>query len=171
MIGKKLLIAAIVSCMLFTGAALAQEEASRDSDLEQRVEDLQQQLDELREEQQKDTESLKDRVSETERHTAADKVELSVMMEPRLWSLHMQDVRSSYQELKQNMSSFQNKDAQFIQKGLKSVEPSKIDVDNDAVRTLRFRLRMDSQVNDNLRFAGRVAAYKVWGDSVGINFN
>ena len=205
MIGKKLLIATIVSCMLFTGAAFAQEEASRDNDLEQRVEELEQQLEELREEQQKETESLKDRVSQTERHTAADKVELSIMMEPRLWSLHMQDVRSSYGVLQQAMpriTDFQGNlpgggfTAQQIQKLLKGQykqstlqgapfnfspstaqalanleDPPKVDVDNDAVRTLRFRLRMDSQVNDHLRFAGRVAAYKVWGDSVGINFN
>ncbi len=199
MIGKKLLIATVVCCMLFTGAALAQEEASRDSDLEQRVEELEQQLEELREEQKQDTESLKDRVSETERHTAADKVELSIMMEPRLWSIQMQDVRSSYGVLKQAMPNivqrqlyFTDQQVQRLLKGGFSAttlnnnfgfdsstaqalanldDPPKVDAENDAVRTLRFRLRMDSQVNDNLRFAGRLAAYKVWGDSVGINFN
>ena len=217
MIVKKLLICIVVSCMLFTGAALAQEEASRDSDLEQRVEELQQQIDELREEQQEDTKSLKERVSQTERHSAADKVELSVQMEPRLWSIQMQDVSSSYGVLKDAMpaiEAFQNPatsdpaapprkdsftaqemqdilqgkytatqiqnlfngygtgiDSDYAQALADLDDPPEVDAENDAVRTLRFRLRMDSQVNDHLRFAGRLAAYKVWGDSVGINFN
>ncbi|MCF8030348.1 MAG: DUF3373 family protein [Desulfohalobiaceae bacterium] len=173
MIWKKVVIFMTLSFMVLTGMALAQEGESQEKDLEQRIEELQQQVDELQKEQQEDTESLKERVSQTERHTAADKVELSVEMEPRLWSIHMQDARSSYGTLQEMMPMLEGNtySDQEIQGMLKGIEPSEVDVDNDAVRTLRFRLRMDSQVNENLRFAGRLAAYKVWGDSVGINFN
>ena len=212
MIGKKILICLVASFMVVGSVAFAQEEASQEQDLEQRIEKLQQQVEELQEEQQEDTESLKERVSQTERHTAADKVELSVEMEPRLWSIHMQNVRSSYGVLQQAMPAIQDfqdpavssppyaftaQQMQDILQGKYSAQqiqgmfqqygtginsdyaqaladlddPPEVDAENDAVRTLRFRLRMDSQVNENLRFAGRLAAYKVWGDSVGINFN
>lgn len=44
-------------------------------------------------------------------------------------------------------------------------QTSEIDVDNDLIRTLKFRLNMHSQVTRNLQFSGRLAAYKLWGDS------
>ena len=45
------------------------------------------------------------------------------------------------------------------------------DVDNDIIYTNKFHLDMAAKVNSNLSFAGRLAAYKVWGDSTGVKFN
>ncbi|MCF8044330.1 MAG: DUF3373 domain-containing protein, partial [Desulfarculaceae bacterium] len=45
------------------------------------------------------------------------------------------------------------------------------DADNDIAYTNKFHLNMDSRFNRNLSFAGRMAAYKVWGDSTGVKFN
>jgi len=47
----------------------------------------------------------------------------------------------------------------------------KYDADNDVIYTNRLRLEMKAKVNDNLSFAGRLAMYKVFGDSSGIKFN
>jgi hypothetical protein len=40
--------------------------------------------------------------------------------------------------------------------------------DNRILYTNRLRLQMDAKVADNVTFAGRLAMYKVWGDSTGV---
>ncbi len=40
--------------------------------------------------------------------------------------------------------------------------------DNDLLRTSRLRLDMNANVGENVSFYGRLAAYKVWGDSTGV---
>jgi hypothetical protein len=45
------------------------------------------------------------------------------------------------------------------------------DASNDIILTNRFRLNMKAKVNDQLSFAGRLAAYKVFGDSTGVKVN
>ena len=47
----------------------------------------------------------------------------------------------------------------------------KHDADNDIIYTNRLRLDMKSRFNSNLSFHGRLAAYKVFGDSTGVKFN
>jgi hypothetical protein len=42
------------------------------------------------------------------------------------------------------------------------------DVNNDVLYTSRLRLQMDSEVAENLTFAGRLGMYKPWGDSSGV---
>jgi len=49
--------------------------------------------------------------------------------------------------------------------------PEKNDVDNDIMFTNRLRLEMKAKINSHLEFAGRLAAYKVAGDSTGVKFN
>jgi hypothetical protein len=39
---------------------------------------------------------------------------------------------------------------------------------NDILYTNRLRLQMDAKVSDSVDFAGRLAMYKVWGDSTGV---
>ncbi len=41
-------------------------------------------------------------------------------------------------------------------------------VDNDILRTSRLRLEMKADVGENVNFYGRLAMYKVWGDSTGV---
>ncbi len=50
-------------------------------------------------------------------------------------------------------------------------DPEKTDADNDTIFTTRFRLEMKARLNEHVSFAGRATAYKVWGDSTGVNFN
>ena len=46
----------------------------------------------------------------------------------------------------------------------------KVDVDNDIIYTNRLRLEMKSRISPQLTFGGRLAAYKVFGDSTGVKF-
>jgi len=48
------------------------------------------------------------------------------------------------------------------------VAPAKADIDNDFVATSRLRLNMKAKVYKNVDFAGRLAMYKNWGDSTGV---
>lgn len=45
------------------------------------------------------------------------------------------------------------------------------DADNDIILTNRLRLEMKAKISDNLSFGGRLAMYKVFGDSAGVKFN
>jgi len=47
----------------------------------------------------------------------------------------------------------------------------KYDATNDVILTNKFRLNMKAKVNDQLSFTGRLAAYKVFGDSTGVKVN
>ncbi len=42
------------------------------------------------------------------------------------------------------------------------------DYDNNILYTNRLRLQMDARVSDSVDFSGRLAMYKVWGDSTGV---
>jgi hypothetical protein len=42
------------------------------------------------------------------------------------------------------------------------------DYSNDILYTNRLRLQMNAKVSDSVEFAGRLAMYKVWGDSTGV---
>ncbi len=49
--------------------------------------------------------------------------------------------------------------------------PESYDADNDIIFTNKFHLNMRTRVSDSLSFTGRLAAYKVWGDSSGVKVN
>ena len=49
--------------------------------------------------------------------------------------------------------------------------PEKYDADNDILLTNKFRLNMHAKVSDQLSFTGRLAAYKVFGDSSDVKNN
>ncbi|MBT3310536.1 MAG: DUF3373 family protein [Desulfobacterales bacterium] len=50
-------------------------------------------------------------------------------------------------------------------------DAEKYDADNDTIFTNKFHMNMKAKVSDNLSFAGRLAMYKVFGDSAGVKFN
>ena len=45
------------------------------------------------------------------------------------------------------------------------------DADNDVIYTNRFRMDMNAKISNELTFTGRLAMYKVFGDSSGVKFN
>lgn len=195
-----LILGLLISLPCLVQAQTAQELQQETQALKAKLEQMHKMMEQVQEQLQKTEKQLQDiqknqkwnsediqdldsRVSKNEMHTAKDKVNLSIELEPRVWSIHMQDALvapssltsqffvdypngfngASLQEIGQMM--------QYMKQNNMIPAADKVDIDNDAIRTLKFRLRLDSKVNNNLRFAGRLAVYKVWGDSVGINFN
>lgn len=52
-----------------------------------------------------------------------------------------------------------------------SMKPRKYDHNNSSIFTNKFRIRLNSTVNENLSFTGRLAMYKVWGDATDMRWN
>ncbi len=131
-----------------------------------------------------DVEELEDRVAKTERHTATDKLALSIELEPRVWSVHQNNVLVAPDSFLQgfftpvNMGGFNGATLQQAQQGMAQMaqagmipDAEKVDVDNDIAYSTKFRLNIDGRVNRHLSFTGRLAAYKAWADSTGVKVN
>ena len=65
---------------------------------------------------------------------------------------------------------FGNGDLAKYQGMFRGISPDKYNSNNDIMYTTRLRLNMDSKVNDNLSFSGRLAMLKAWSDSSGVKF-
>ncbi|PLX71436.1 MAG: DUF3373 domain-containing protein [Denitrovibrio sp.] len=52
----------------------------------------------------------------------------------------------------------------------KGIEPRKYEHNNSSLFTNKLRIRLNSKVNSNLSFAGRLAMYKVWGDATDVQW-
>lgn len=52
----------------------------------------------------------------------------------------------------------------------KGVKPRKYSQNNGSIFTNKFRIRLNSRVNDNLSFTGRLAMYKVWSDATDVQW-
>jgi len=144
--------------------------------LKQKQKRLQKEKKELSEDQEwntKDISSLRDRMAKAEKHTSKDRVNFSVQMEPKFWSTHMSDVSvvTAGDIFKRQKKMGGSLPKSMVKHGLKEViGTEEVDVDNDVIRTLKFRLNLNSQITRNLKFSGRLSAYKLWGDS-SVDFN
>jgi len=61
-------------------------------------------------------------------------------------------------------------EAAVVKSMFKGVKPRKYSTENSSMFTNKLRLRLNSKVNSNLSFAGRLVMYKSWGDSNNIRF-
>ncbi len=125
---------------------------------------------------------IDDRLSKAEIHTATDRISFGVELRTKAESIHYNDLRVAPSTL--ISAFFASPPAGFNGATLAQAQamiagmaasgslppPNKFSANNDAIFTNRFRLDMKAKVNDNLNFAGRLAAYKVFGDSTGIQF-
>lgn len=123
------------------------------------------------------------RLNKAELHTATDKISFGIDLRTRAESIHYKDLSVAPSNLTNGffvnyptgfngatLAQAQSAIAGMIAGGM--VPPvEKYDVDNDIIFSNRIRLEMKAKVNDNLAFAGRLAANKVYGDSTGVNFN
>jgi len=129
-------------------------------------------------------EEMDQRLNKTEVHTATDKLALGFELKTTAWSIHYGDVLAAPNALVAGfftpygsggfngatLTEFQSAMAGMAMAGM--IPPAdKYDADNDIIYTTKFRLNMKAKVNEHLSFNGRLAAYKVWGDSTGVNFN
>ncbi|RJP87791.1 MAG: DUF3373 family protein [Desulfobacteraceae bacterium] len=149
------------------------------SSLQKKVENLEKQNDWA----QDDMEDMSGRLDKAEMHTATDKVSFGVYLRTRADSIHYDDMRGAPASLMGAFFApppygFNGATLPQIQQGMQQMAmngmippPESYDADNDIIYTNKFRLDMKARVNENLRFDGRLAAYKVYGDSSGVKFN
>jgi hypothetical protein len=158
--------------------------------MKQQMEQLQQKLDEMESrstQQAEDTKEIEERLDEAELHTATDKLSFGVDFRTRAESLHYRNIRVAPASVTNKFfvpydgtlnGGFngipQSEVNTFIgalgQAG--AIQPAdKVDADNDIIYSNRLRLEMKARINPQLTFAGRLAAYKVFGDSTGVKFN
>lgn len=148
--------------------------------LQKKIETLEQENKDGKEE----VEYLSGRVDKTELHTATDKVSFGIDFRVEGNSLQYKDMQVAPSSLVNGfftpyasggfnggtLSQIQTRIAGMKAAGM--VPPTeKYDADNDFIPTTKFNLNMKAKVNSNLNFAGRLAAYKAWGDSTGVKTN
>jgi hypothetical protein len=136
-------------------------------------------------EKEEELEEMEERVSETELHTTTDKLSLGLELRSRADSIHYQDMISApdalmgmffmpFTNVMDPNSGLNGANANEIHQMMAGLAaspyntPDKNDVDNDLVFTNRFRINLKAKINPQLSVAGRLAAYKVWGDSSGV---
>ena len=130
-----------------------------------------------------DIEDLGDRLDKSELHTATDKISLGVEFRSEADSIHYNDIRMAPPAILGAFftpppAGFNGATLAQIQQGIGQMAmagmippPASYDADNDIIFTNRFRLNMMGRLNPHVRFDGRLAAYKVFGDSTGVKFN
>ena len=75
----------------------------------------------------------------------------------------------TFAQLKQYMGGFPPQmQAGLMQMLMPAAYTKGYDVNNSILYTSRLRFNFDSDVADNVKFAGRLAMYKVWGDSTAV---
>ncbi len=161
------------------------EQLSQLSEMMQNVEKKLANMEAKNAEKESEIEEMEERVSEAELHTSTDKLSLGIELRSRWDSIHYQDMISApdalmgmffmdYNAGNPNLGGLNNATAAQIQGMMAGLAasplnvPEKNDVDNDSIFTNRFRINMKAKINPQLSFAGRLAAYKVWGDSSGV---
>lgn len=157
-----------IAMMVFLLAIIPQAFAS-DSD---EIEALRQEIRELEE-----------RLDKAELHTATDKLALGVELRTRAETIHYDDILAAPAALVNTFfapypAGFNGATVQEAQQAIANMAaagmippPEERDADNDIIYTNKFRLNMKYRHNRHLDFAGRLAAYKVFGDSSGVKFN
>ena len=181
-----------------TAVVIWQPQVSRAADdtqaLRQQMEEMKKQMEEMQKKldqtesqtakQAEDSQQMEERLNKAELHTATDKISWGIDFRTRADSIHYDDIRIAPAAFT-NMFFVPVADGGFngatlpqIQGGLAAAAAAgmippveKVDADNDIIYTNRLRLEMKSKINSQLSFAGRLAAYKVFGDSTGVEYN
>jgi Protein of unknown function (DUF3373) len=180
-------LAAVLILPMGTWAADDTQGLRRQVDtMKQQIEALQKQIDAMEAQSAKQTDQSKElekRLNKAELHTATDKLSLGVELRTRADSIHYNDIRLAPASLTDmffenyptgfnggTLSELQAAMAGMAAAGM--IPPAeKIDANNDIIYTNRFRMEMKSRISPQLTFGGRLAAYKVFGDSTGVKFN
>jgi hypothetical protein len=161
--------------------------------MSQEMEAVQKKLEDIERNSQakeEEVEEIDDRLNKAELHTATDKVAFGVELRTRADTLQYKNIQAAPSSLVGKFfqpwafpptptSGFQGIPANMapdVIQGIKNTpgalpETQKYDATNDIILTNKFRLNMKAKVNDQLSFTGRLAAYKVFGDSTGVKVN
>jgi hypothetical protein len=159
--------------------------------MKKQMEALQKKIDAMEDQSAKQAEQsqeLEERLNKAELHTATDKLSFGVELRTRADSIHYSDIRRAPASLTDaffttypgtmtapgfngaTLNQLQTAIGNMVAGGMVPAA-EKVDVDNDIIYTNRLRLEMKSRITPRLNFAGRIAAYKVFGDSTGVKFN
>ena len=141
--------------------------------------DVQKKLDDLESRNQakdEEIEELDDRLNKTELHAATDRISLGVELRTRADSLHYKNIQVAPSMFTSQLMSAPSIDpvqlpAMLAMMPAEALVPESYDADNDILFTNKFRLNMSARVSDQLSFTGRLAAYKVFGDSSDVKNN
>lgn len=161
--------------------------------MSQDMEVVKQKLDSIEKkssETEEQIDEMDDRLNKTEVHTATDKIAFGIDFRSRADSLHYQDLQMAPANLTNAFFIDYNPSLPFGGGGLNNATLAQIqaamqgmkdydmipptetyDAHNDLIWTNKLRLDMSAKVNNSLSFSGRLAAYKVFGDSTGVKFN
>jgi hypothetical protein len=185
---RAMVVTMAVALVLPMGAWAADDAQSlrrQMDDMKKQMEALQKKIDAMEDQSAKQAEQsqeLDERLSKAELHSATDKLSFGVELRTRADSIHYSDIRRAPSSLTDmffdnypagfnggTLSELQAAMAGMVAGGM--VPPvEKVDVDNDIIYTNRLRLEMKSRITPQLTFGGRIAAYKVFGDSTGVKF-
>lgn len=149
--------------------------------MSRQMEEIQKKIDTMDKTEAQKKEQIKEmdeRLNKAELHTATDKIAFGIDFRTRADSIHYQDMRVAPNELTSMIFGMSGLPRDQIQANIADAVAAGLippvetyDADNDIIYSNRLRLEMKAKVNDQLHFAGRLAAYKVFGDSTGIKFN
>ena len=188
---KKVFVYFLFSVFFLSSPAFAAEDMeilkNELKKMSQTMEALQEKIETMEKEnkeEKEDVQYLSDRVDKAELHTVTDRVSLGVEVRAEGHSIHYDNMQVAPSSFVQGfftpyasggfnggtLSEIQTRIGGMVASGM--VPPTeKYDADNDFLPTTKFHLNMKAKVNNNLTFNGRLAAYKVWGDSSGIKTN
>jgi len=173
----------VCALAIFPSQAFAEDDVEQ---LKKEVQTLKEKIEELEKDSSWNTDDidyLSDRMDEAEMHTATDKVSFGFYLRTRAESIHYNDIRMAPSPVINSFfasppNGFNGATKAQIQQGMANMAaagmvppPDEYDVDNDIIYTNKLRMDMKAQVNRKLSFRGRLAAYKVFGDSTGVKFN
>jgi len=154
--------------------------------MSRQMEELQKKIEAMESTESEKKEQIKEmdkRLNKAELHTATDKISFGIDFRTRADSIHYKDIRVAPSSLTNmffgtypagfNGATLAQAQAAIAGMAAGGMVPpvEKYDADNDVMFSNRLRLEMKAKVNDQLDFAGRLAAYKVYGDSTGVKFN
>jgi hypothetical protein len=159
-------------------------------ELKQEIQTLQQKVEKLEKDGsyvQEDIDDLGSRVDKTELHTTTDKVSFGVYFRTEANSLHYDNILGPNPQIMQafftpynptGMGGFNGATLPQIQQAIYGMamagmipDPASYDANNDILYTNKFRTDMKAILNNQISFAGRLSAYKVFGDSTEVKFN
>jgi hypothetical protein len=150
------------------------------------MESVQKKLEDLEKNNQAKEEEIEEidtRLNQAELHTATDKVSFGVELRTRADTLQYKDMQVAPSAFVGGFfvdfpAGLNNATLPQIQQAIGNMAAAgmippteKFDAANDIILTNKFRLNMKAKVNDQLSFSGRLAAYKVFGDSTEVKFN
>ena len=137
---------------------------------------------------EEERDELSERVDKTEMHVFTDKVSLGLNIRARADSIHYDNLQiapnsfvsgffTQYNAANPSAGGFNGAPLSFIKGSIKQMkamgmvpDPDSYDYDNDIIYTTRVRMRMRARYGNHLSADGRLAMYKVWGDSTGVRW-